>query len=346
MLSLILIFIALNVGASTFGEYDFTFYKTIDDSVAIMNDERFGFDYTGYGFIGSSMTSGIYIRMGIQTPYTTLLSLFEKSDSDSKDQEAKPDDKPQDNTIQIPSTGNDSVSKPNVDSLVEQNTKSDFSFTPQQTPTLGTETGKDQNSTESDKTQNTIPVPDTSLGQNKDQTSTPDVENNPAVEEIKARQDREFIFSLTIGPAFRHFISDRVMWYMGLGITSIAKNVTSSDTVSNGTIATLEIKLGTDMDTGFRIDLGKKNTSLRIGVHMTTDLLTYSSSSLSGGKLEKPIFSNSLSANVFTPIGEKSATDITGYIGLGHVFKPSDVIRYRYSNSTPILGGGTLIALE
>ena len=294
VLSLILIFIALNVGASTFGEYDFTFYKTIDDSVAIMNDERFGFDYTGYGFIGSSMTSGIYIRMGIQTPYTTLLSLFEKSDSDSKDQEAKPDD----------------------------------------------------NSTESDKTQNTIPVPDTSLGQNKDQTSTPDVENNPAAEEIKARQDREFIFSLTIGPAFRHFISDRVMWYMGLGITSIAKNVTSSDTVSNGTIATLEIKLGTDMDTGFRIDLGKKNTSLRIGVHMTTDLLTYSSSSLSGGKLEKPIFSNSLSANVFTPIGEKSATDITGYIGLGHVFKPSDVIRYRYSNSTPILGGGTLIALE
>ena len=54
--------IAFPILAETFEKYDFTFYKTVDGSVAIMNDERLGFDYTGYGFLGQNMTTGLYIR--------------------------------------------------------------------------------------------------------------------------------------------------------------------------------------------------------------------------------------------------------------------------------------------
>ena len=82
-LIIILILISFPVCAfsdSLFSSYDFTFYKTVYESLNIMDSSRFGFDYTGFGFVGSENTNGLFIRMGIQMPYTTLFNLFTSED--------------------------------------------------------------------------------------------------------------------------------------------------------------------------------------------------------------------------------------------------------------------------
>ena len=77
---LILTLSALNA-ESFFSNYDFTFYKTVLESLNIMDDNSIGFDYTGFGFIGNRNTSGLIVRLGIQAPYTTLENIFIKDDS-------------------------------------------------------------------------------------------------------------------------------------------------------------------------------------------------------------------------------------------------------------------------
>ena len=39
---------------SILATYDFTFYKTVSESLQIANKEKIGFDYTGFGFLGSN----------------------------------------------------------------------------------------------------------------------------------------------------------------------------------------------------------------------------------------------------------------------------------------------------
>lgn len=265
-----------------FEKYDFTFYETVSDSIAVMNEEKLGLDYTGYGFIGQSMTTGIYVRFGLQAPFTTIFSIFERDDKvneeDSESELLPPSDSNQE--LQIPK-----------------------------------------------------------------ELATPNPEDSPATDqEIKEKEEKQFMFSFTIGPAFRHFISESVMWYMGIGLTSTIRNTTTSDPATEAYVSNIMLRMGTDLDMGFRVDLAKK-TSFRIGVNMTTDILTYTSTSTTGGKTEKNQTEQSLVANIFTPIGEKSSTDVTGYISLGHVIKPNEEKKYRYSNTTRKLGGGIKVEI-
>lgn len=300
--TIILIIIAtLSLNAEEFEKYDFTFYKTVDDSVAIMNEERFGIDYTGYGFLGSNMTTGLYIRFGIQTPYSTLISIFDRQKENSSDKETNPI---------LPDEPEPTMPDPNPD--IDTNSK-----------------------------ENAILVSPREISPRNNDSSDIDGDKPSIDDGQKIEKEKEFIFSFTIGPAFRHFISESVIWYMGMGITSIIKDTTSSSIADSGMLTSLEIKLGTDFDMGFRLDL-KEDTSLRIGVHITTDLLTYSSQSISGGTPPSHSTTNKLSADIFTSVGEKSSTKANGYIGLAHVFKPKDVSHYRYSNKTAKLGGGEL----
>ena len=60
-----------------FPGYDITFFRTITDSLMVNDDKRFGIDYTGYGFVGEEMTTGVYMRIGLQAPYSSLSALFE-----------------------------------------------------------------------------------------------------------------------------------------------------------------------------------------------------------------------------------------------------------------------------
>lgn len=272
MLCVVLVFLLLASSfAGKFGKYDITFYKTVDDSIAIMNMERLGFDYTGYGYLGEDMTTGIYMRFGMQAPYSTLFSLFTPINSQASDSSSDVDS----------STSSDSST------LIE-----------------GSSISMDDATTSS-------------------------------------KNEREFAFSFTIGPAFRHFISESVMWYMGMGVSGmITQNVSSK---SDDTLTTsFSLKLGSDLDSGFRLDLAERS-SLRLGVHITTGLLTYSNTTITDG--DGSSTTNSIVADVFRKVGEQSSTRVAGYVGLAHVFKSNDIVKYRYSNTTSRIGGGVLVEL-
>ena len=63
------------MAVDSLSDYDITFYKTVSESLSIVNKEKFGFDYTGFGFIGQSK-NGVFMRFGIQTPYVSIASLI------------------------------------------------------------------------------------------------------------------------------------------------------------------------------------------------------------------------------------------------------------------------------
>ncbi len=88
---LVLIFcilLSLSLSAALLPSYDFTFYATADGTLTSFTKENVGIDITGYGFVGSRSTRGIYIRIGVQTPFDTLLklkdSLFPSKDNSVK----------------------------------------------------------------------------------------------------------------------------------------------------------------------------------------------------------------------------------------------------------------------
>ena len=60
---------------SILATYDFTFYKTVSESLQIANKEKIGFDYTGFGFLGSNRTTGLFMRIGLQAPYKSLIGI-------------------------------------------------------------------------------------------------------------------------------------------------------------------------------------------------------------------------------------------------------------------------------
>ena len=86
-LSAILI-IAMSTGClfseSVFSNYDFTFYNTVSQSLAIMDSSTFGLDYTGFGFIGNSRTNGLFVRIGLQAPLTTIGNIWQIGKEEQK----------------------------------------------------------------------------------------------------------------------------------------------------------------------------------------------------------------------------------------------------------------------
>ena len=84
LLLLLLLIPNLFYGA-IFPGYDFTFFETVSsDSLMSLEGDYLGLDYTGYGFIGRESRTGIYLRIGIQAPYSSLLSIFSGEDEDTE----------------------------------------------------------------------------------------------------------------------------------------------------------------------------------------------------------------------------------------------------------------------
>lgn len=68
-----------------FPGYDFTFFETVSsDSLMSLEGDYLGLDYTGYGFIGEEARTGIYLRIGIQAPYSSLISIFSGEETDTE----------------------------------------------------------------------------------------------------------------------------------------------------------------------------------------------------------------------------------------------------------------------
>ena len=84
---ILLIYFPLSSKASS---YDLTIYKTADNSVMGVKEDKLGLDITGYMFIGEDSTEGLYFRVGVQTPFDTILgylNLFKNDVSTSGDKD-------------------------------------------------------------------------------------------------------------------------------------------------------------------------------------------------------------------------------------------------------------------
>lgn len=81
MLMVLVIFSPLYGGI--FGGYDFSFFSSISNSLSSFDSDKVGVDYTGYGYLGD-MTSGIFLRLGFQVPFSTVRQILDRSGDSSQ----------------------------------------------------------------------------------------------------------------------------------------------------------------------------------------------------------------------------------------------------------------------
>lgn len=297
-----------------FSGYDFTFFPTVSDSLMSTEGDNLGVDYTGYGFIGQESKTGIYLRIGLQAPYSSLISIFSPPDMVA---------------VPAPEPGGDGDSLPSTDTPGTGLPDSTLPAEPviPDTPSSGTGNQPGQG--------------------DGGGSSAPDIDEDP--EDIEENLERSFTVSFNIGPAFRKFIGDEAMWYFGLGMAFRLdyNDMSSSETQIQRT--TMNMDFGFDADMGIRIDVAGQ-TTLRIGVHAQYTFFSLQIASSTPRSNEAGLMNNTsitMVPNLFLREGEMEPLSAQGYISLGHTFRPADnEIRYRYITTSPEPFRGRRMAID
>ena len=257
------IFIVSSLAAeSVFSNYDFTFYRTVSESLAISDSSTIGFDYTGFGFVGTRNTSGLFLRIGIQLPYTTLTNIVEGISG-------------------------------------------------------GGSTGMDEDDGEEPGEGLEI-----STGSSGDSSQM------------------EYRLTFVLGPGIRYVFSPFFDFYAGIGPKLEEHIMSTSYSHSTRSESTYNTSLALDMDIGFKFNL-EKNTSCRIGVYSTFEILSYTYSKIVDGAQEAFTTSN-IHLNAIATGQTRNPISAVGYISVGKTFNSE--LRgyvYRYETTSPVLGQGT-----
>lgn len=257
------IFIISSLAAeSVFSNYDFTFYRTVSESLAISDSSTIGFDYTGFGFVGTRNTSGLFLRIGIQLPYTTLTNIVEGISGD------------------------------------------------------GT-SGMDED--EGEEAGDGLEI---STGSSGDSSQM------------------EYRLTFVLGPGIRYVFSPFFDFYAGIGPKLEEHIMSTSYSHSSRSESTYNTSLALDMDIGFKFNL-EKNTSCRIGVYSTFEILSYTYSKIVDGAQEAFTTSN-IHLNAIATGQTRNPLSAVGYISVGKTFNSE--LRgyvYRYETTSPVLGQGT-----
>ena len=289
VLAVVMAMFTLGLSAGIFSGYDFSYNSTgTSDSLFAFQSDKFGLDYTGYGYLGD-MTSGLYLRLGFQVPFATFQTLFAG------------DDKPQ--TAPPPSPG----------------------------PSGGANDGSITSGS----------------GNNVLQEEIPDVPRFTTFQVLAS-----------IGPSFRKFVSPDLSWYMGLGIT--LNQIRSNTSNRDGETLKLDNNVSLDIDFGYRVALHEHMT-MRIGAFVTRPLFRLGVTTFLGkdeGEIDKgdgadqyveqkvdddmsgkPVYD--FQQTIFTPIGQKSGVNFSGYIALGYTYASFQTEnQYRYTITSPEYGTG------
>lgn len=257
------IFIVSSLAAeSVFSNYDFTFYRTVSESLAISDSSTIGFDYTGFGFVGTRNTSGLFLRIGIQLPYTTLTNIVEGISG-------------------------------------------------------GGSTGIDED--EGEEPGEGLEI---STGSSGDSSQM------------------EYRLTFVLGPGIRYVFSPFFDFYAGIGPKLEEHIMSTSYSHSSRSESTYNTSLALDMDIGFKFNL-EKNTSCRIGVYSTFEILSYTYSKIVDGTQEAFTTSN-IHLNAIATGQTRNPLSAVGYISVGKTFNSE--LRgyvYRYETTSPVLGQGT-----
>lgn len=325
VLSFLFLLSTIMLGASVLPSYDFTFYATADESLTSFTSENVGIDVTGYGFVGRNSSTGIYIRLGIQTPFDTLLRLrdylFKGGGSTSKESGeiniTEKTTEPERNEENTPPLSNTAV----LSAAAIENGQENLTLNEQKEQTATGETPSGETAITIDSSSDM-----TSASTGK-KTSV-----NPT----------KWKFLLTAGPAWRSMLNDNAMVYAGIGL-SVNTEYINDFTYENGNYySSFSAVLGTDMDAGFRLGLTNSSTTIRIGVHFMTDVIGYSQFKIyDAGHLEI-----SKDSAVYGYIAGKrglaAATTGRGYIRLAKTIIEKRTVRYNYSNTTRRVGAGVV----
>ena len=256
------IFISSLAAQSVFSNYDFTFYRTVSESLAISDSSTIGFDYTGFGFVGTRNTSGLFLRIGIQMPYTTLTNIVEGISGDGTSGIEEDEDGEAGDGLEI-STGSSGDSS-----------------------------------------------------------------------------QMEYRLTFVLGPGIRYVFSPFFDFYAGIGPKLEEHIMSTSYSHSSRSESTYNTSLALDMDIGFKFNL-EKNTSCRIGVYSTFEILSYTYSKIVDGGQEAFTTSN-IHLNAIATGQTRNPLSAVGYISVGKTFNSE--LRgyvYRYETTSPVLGQGT-----
>lgn len=256
------IFISSLAAESVFSNYDFTFYRTVSESLAISDSSTIGFDYTGFGFVGTRNTSGLFLRIGIQLPYTTLTNIVEGISG-------------------------------------------------------GGTSGMDED--EGEEAGDGLEI---STGSSGDSSQM------------------EYRLTFVLGPGIRYVFSPFFDFYAGIGPKLEEHIMSTSYSHSSRNESTYNTSLALDMDIGFKFNL-EKNTSCRIGVYSTFEILSYTYSKIVDGAQEAFTTSN-IHLNAIATGQTRNPLSAVGYISVGKTFNSE--LRgyvYRYETTSPVLGQGT-----
>ncbi len=277
LLSTILLLIIASTlsAASFFSDYDFTFYKTIYNSLT-GDKSALALDYTGFGFMGQKSSNGLFVRIGMKAPYSTLANLIpKKTESDS-------------------STATEITSPTDV-------------------------------STDSNRSNNATII-----------TSSAD--------DSEELIEKDFTFTLLLGPAWRYVISSFLDTYAGLGLKIEEHMLLESSRNSSSSNSTFDTTIAADFDIGIKFNL-ERNASCRIGLYGSYDLLSYTynnSKKVVDGKEEVTQSTSNVHINMIAYGKARTPLSVVGYISMGKTFSSRNKqYEYRYENTTTKLGGGT-----
>lgn len=256
------IFISSLAAESVFSNYDFTFYRTVSESLAISDSSTIGFDYTGFGFVGTRNTSGLFLRIGIQLPYTTLTNIVEGISGDG------------------------------------------------------------------------------TSGMDEDEGEEPGEGLEISTGSSGDSSQMEYRLTFVLGPGIRYVFSPFFDFYAGIGPKLEEHIMSTSYSHASRNESTYNTSLALDMDIGFKFNL-EKNTSCRIGVYSTFEILSYTYSKIVDGAQEAFTTSN-IHLNAIATGQTRNPLSAVGYISVGKTFNSE--LRgyvYRYETTSPVLGQGT-----
>ncbi len=322
--------------ALSFPAYDFTFYKTTDETLTSFNRNNVGIDVTGYGFVGEEATTGIYLRIGIQTPLKTLIKM--KDDFLSGLFKTKTTKTEENGTSVSPDTTIPDTAVPNTavpDTAVPNTAVPDTAV-----PDTAVPDGPEDTTPE-----DSASTPDTIISEKTEEDGS--LYSASDGKRVNTTSSTEWRFLFSIGPAFRRIMTKDALVYAGLGVTveTQFKNIFTSST---GDIFSSFFARGSvDLDMGFRVGLSRSRTTIRIGFHAITNIIgfySYEVYNTQKSRDRNPRWD--IYGYIAGKDGIMGATTGWGYIRLATTFTERRTKKYSYSNRTAKTGGGAVVYID
>ncbi len=311
--------ITLALYAGDFPKYDFTFYRTSDETLTAFNSDDLGIDVTGYGFIGTESERGIYLRIGIQTPLSTLIKLRDDFFSSGTETETTTTEN-NSYTLPIETTPSPVTTEPSIAPIEET-----FNVIPTLTP-VTEETVEETTSTPIEIDASVLPAETVST-------------KKSSINSTKWK----FLFS--IGPAYRSTMGENAFVYAGFGLTT-STEISHKFSESGDYTSSFFIILSSDIDLGFKVWLTNTRTSIRIGFHSITNVIGYSETKIFNEDNVITTDNIDLYGYLAGRYGFLGATKARGYIRLATTISDNRSATYNYSNTTQLIGKGRLVKVR